>query len=174
MSINTAIRAIQLAYPQIWFACHVAHRARQADDLSDREAGVLAHIEAEPGARASDLARHLGIGQPTLSAQLKRLHGLGLIAIGRGKDARERTITLTARGREAVAARSPLDAARVQALLEQLSTSERRQAVKGLNLLADAARRVARAEEATRTKPTARKTKSTTTRPSTARRSKTP
>lgn len=162
------IRAIQLAYPQVWFACHVAHRTRgHADGLTDREAGILAHIEAAPAARASDLARHLGIGKPALSAQLKRLVALGLIAIAPGSDARERAISLTRQGREAVAARSPLDARRLNELLLQLTAAEQRAAVKGLNLLASAARKVARVEERPATKkskpaaaprPTARKT----------------
>jgi len=140
---SKAVRAIQRAYPQIWFACHVEHRTRHgADGLTDRDAGILAHLDAQPSQRASELARHLGIGRPALSAQLKRLLSLGLIVQEPGKDARERLIRLTGAGEQAVSAKSPLDADRVAALLRGLTPQERKHAVAGLELLAQAARRL--------------------------------
>ncbi len=141
-SIEALVRRIQRAYPQVWFACHVVHRKRgPGADLTDREAGVLAHIEETPGARASDLARHLGLKPSTLSAQLKRLERLGLVAVGLGKSRREKAIRLTPAGEAAVSALSPLAAERVAGLLEELGPGERRAAVAGLELLATAARR---------------------------------
>ncbi len=145
MSASTEVSIIQRAYPQVWFACHVGHRTRSSsgDGLTDREAGILAHIDATAGARASDVARHLGIGKSTLSAQLKRLTELGLVQLERGtKDQRERPVRLTGKGRRAVVARSPLDGARVRALLAELSADERARAVHGLELLAVGARRL--------------------------------
>src|SRR6267154_3789164 len=124
MSTEKQISFIQRAYPQVWFACHLEHRTRSSSDdgLTDREAGILAHIDASDGARASEVARHLGISKSTLSAQLKRLVGLGFVQLGRGTlDQRERPVRLTVLGRKAVVARSPLDSARVSALLERLS-----------------------------------------------------
>jgi DNA-binding MarR family transcriptional regulator len=145
MTTTSLVRAVQRAYPQIWFACHVEHRVRRgADGLTDRDAGILAHLDAAPGQRATDLARHLGIGRPALSAQLKRLAALGLIEVevARG-DARARRIRLTRAGERHIEASSPLDGARVAALLACLPPAARRRAVAGLEMLADAARRLA-------------------------------
>lgn len=145
MSASAHILSIQRAYPQIWFACHLEHRTRSSsqDGLTDREAGILAHLDVIDGALAAQVARHLGIGKSTLSAQLKRLTELGLVRLGRGaRDQRERPVHLTAKGRRAVVARSPLDRERVAALLRRLTPREREQAVAGLDLLARAAREV--------------------------------
>ena len=107
------IRRVQRAYPQIWFACHVQHRTRRsASGLTDREAGILEHIEATSGCRASDLALHLGIGKPALSAQLKKLAAQGLIELETGSDAREKRIALTPVARNRLIDASPLDADR--------------------------------------------------------------
>ena len=109
MVIDRLVRRVQRAYPQIWFACHVVHRKRGPSvDLTDREAGVLAHIDAAPGARATDLAAHLGLGPSTLSAQIQRLSSLGLVDVRVGASRRERRIRLTPEGEVAVSSRSPL------------------------------------------------------------------
>ncbi|MBS0661221.1 MAG: winged helix-turn-helix transcriptional regulator [Verrucomicrobia bacterium] len=144
MSASQQIASLQRAYPQVWFACHLDHRTRSnsPDGLTDREAGILAHLDATDGALAGDVARHLGIGKSTLSAQLKRLVELGFVRLARGDDQRERPVHLTAKGRRAVVARSPLDRARVGALLQVLTPAERVQAVAGLELLARAARQL--------------------------------
>ncbi|HZI62898.1 MAG TPA: hypothetical protein VFD62_19550, partial [Pyrinomonadaceae bacterium] len=57
-------------------------------------------------------------------------------------DRRKREIRLTARGAEAIASTSVLDAERVQALLKKLKPAERKAAVHGLALLAEGARRL--------------------------------
>lgn len=145
MSASNQVSSIQRAYPQVWFACHLDHRTRSSsgDGLTDREAGILAHLDATEGALAGDVARHLGVGKSTLSAQLKRLSELGFVRLGRGQtDQRERPVHLTVKGRKAVVARSPLDAGRVAALLAELSAEERGRAVGGLELLAKAARQM--------------------------------
>src|SRR5882757_2909799 len=98
MITEKQISIIQRPYPQVWFACHLEHRTRTSSDdgPTDREAGILAHIDASDGARASDVARHLGISKSTLSAQLKRLVGLGFVRLERGSaDQRERPVRLT-------------------------------------------------------------------------------
>ena len=141
------IRRIQRAYPQIWFACHFEHRTRSNNPgLTDREAGILEHLDAFPGLLASELARHLGIGKSTLSAQLKRLQQVGLIEKVSADDARERHITLTDGAKKTLIDSSPLDTERVKSLLETLSASERERAVAGIELLAEGARRAATLE----------------------------
>lgn len=145
------IRAIQRAYPQVWFACHQEHRGRRAGDgLTDREAGVLAHLAELAPARPSTLAQHLGIGRPATTALLQRLtRGGWIVQSAAGGDGRMRTVRLTASGRRAVSERSPLVPERVDALLACLRPAERDAAVRGLELLARAARRMRRREKET-------------------------
>lgn len=138
------VRAVQMAYPQIWFACHREHRGRaEGDGVTDHEAGVLMHLAALPAQTPTLIAKHLGVGRPALSAQLKRLQALGLIHATPGRDARERLLHLSEAGAKLAAARSPLEAARVGALLQVLSPLDRDAAVRGLQLLARAAQSLA-------------------------------
>jgi DNA-binding MarR family transcriptional regulator len=71
------------------------------------------------------------------------LQTLGLIQATTGRDARERLLRLSDSGAKLAAARSPLEAERVGALLQALSTLERDAAVRGLQLLARAAQSLA-------------------------------
>lgn len=144
------IRRIQRAYPQVWFACHVEHRSRRTDRaLTDRDVGILEHIEATPGLRASELAHHLGIGRPALSVHIKRLTQQGYLLQQAGDDAREKRIRLTASAREVLSTASALDASQLGRMLGVLDRDERARAVAGLELLAMAARRVAAATATT-------------------------
>ncbi|MBX7186682.1 MAG: MarR family transcriptional regulator [Vicinamibacteria bacterium] len=141
MTLGPLVRGIQRAYPQIWFACHVVHRKRgPAVELTDREAGILSHIDATPGIRATDLAAHLGIGRPSLSAQIRRLEKIGLVTVRVGDNRRERRIHLTPRGERAASSGSPLDGMRLTRLLRRLKPADREAALHGLELLASAAR----------------------------------
>jgi DNA-binding MarR family transcriptional regulator len=142
------VEAIQRAYPRIWFACHIEHHTRgQPHDsgLTDRESGILAHIadEADAGATAAQLAGHLGIGKAALSQHIKRLQQLGLIDTRTDDgDRRRKSIRLTAAGRRAVSSSSPLDQDRLRRLLETMSIEDAASAVRGLQRLAEAARRL--------------------------------
>ncbi|HEX8639628.1 MAG TPA: MarR family transcriptional regulator [Allosphingosinicella sp.] len=144
MDENDHLIDVLRSYPQIYLACHVEHRTRNASasGLTSREASFLTHIEAD-GTSPADLARHLGIAPSTLSAALARLEGLGLVRLERDAgDARRKRVQLTQAGRSAIADNSVLDAGRVAALLAAMPEKERRLGVEGLKLLAAAARRV--------------------------------
>lgn len=155
--MTALVELIQLAYPRIWFACHIEHRTRSephGSGLTDREAGILAHIAAdtENGANAADLARHLGIGKAALSQHLKRLQQLALIETRTTDDDRRRkTIRLTATGRRTVSASSPLDAGKLHQLLATMRVEDAVDAVNGLQRLAEAAHRLQDAPDAART-----------------------
>lgn len=132
------------SYPQIYFACHVAHRTRGASPtgLTGRDGSLLAHVDPN-GSSPALLARHLGISPSTLSAALSRLAALELLSIEPDPaDARRRVVRLSGKGREAVSRDSVLDSGRVGALLAAMAPAERRRAVEGLRLLAAAARRM--------------------------------
>ena len=136
---------IQRLYPQIYLACHTDHvRATSTKwRISSQDASILVHLDREAGMSPRALAGHLGVAPSTLSAALSRLAELGYLTNEPGKtDRRKREIRLTARGAEAIASTSVLDAARVQALLKKLKPAERKAAVRGLALLAEGARRL--------------------------------
>jgi DNA-binding MarR family transcriptional regulator len=145
MADDEDIREVQRLYPQIFVACHTDHvRAASTEwRISSQDASILVHLDRESGLSPRDLARHLGVVPSTLSAAIARLSKLGYLSSQPvAKDRRRRELCLTARGAEAIAATSVLDAERVRALLKKLTGAERRAAVRGLALLARAARQI--------------------------------
>lgn len=136
---------VQRLYPQIYVACHDDHiRAGSTEwRVSSQDASVLVHLDRQAGIRPSALARHLGVAASTLSATISRLEKLGyLSSTPAAADKRQRELKLTARGAEAISATSVLNAEKVGALMKKLTPDERRAAVKGLALLARAAREI--------------------------------
>lgn len=134
--------AIQRAYPRIYLACHRRHRraTTSAEGISDRDAALLGHLDRVAPLTASQLGRHLGIGLPSLSATVERLVQGGFIDRTRDpRDRRRSALRLTAQGEAAMRANSVLDEGRLVALLRRLRPEQRRLAVQGLRLLADAA-----------------------------------
>ncbi len=135
--------AIQRYYPQIFHACHARHTRSRKDPwrLSERDQALLAHLAPHEGTRPSDLARHFGIGLPTLSEAAKRLERLGyVVRAPAGNDRRVRALWLTPEGARALQATSVLDPARLRDVVARLDARERRAAVHGLALLAGATR----------------------------------
>src|SRR6185295_2453975 len=139
------IHDVQRLYPQIYVACHTDHvrAASTAWRISSQDASILVHLDREFGLSPRDLARHLGVTPSTLSAAIARLSKLGyLSSVPAEKDKRKRELRLTARGAEAIAATSVLDAERVRELLKRLTSPEQKAALRGLALLARAARQI--------------------------------
>jgi DNA-binding MarR family transcriptional regulator len=135
--------AIQRLYPQVFLACHTRHvRARStAFRLSAADSSLLAHLDRELPITAGELAAHLGVGGPAVSAALVRLERLGYLERGRRTDDRRLSdLRLTAKGAEALQAASVLDTELLGSALARLTPAERRQAVLGLELLARGAR----------------------------------
>src|ERR1044072_9618529 len=134
---------IQRLYPQIYLACHNEHvrAASTGWRISSQDASVLVHLDRNVGIRPSALAKHLAVAASTLSATISRLEKLGYLSSKPAeKDKRQRELKLTERGGEAIAATSVLNAARVRAVIKKLTPAERKAAVRGLELLARAAR----------------------------------
>jgi MarR family transcriptional regulator, organic hydroperoxide resistance regulator len=139
------VRAIQACYPQVYLACHTRHMRAKTTTwrLSSADSSVLAHLDEQTPMRPAALARHLGVGAPTLSATLARLESLGYVSRQRSDgDGRAIELRLTAKGARAMRATSVLDADRIRAVLATLSDDERIRAVAGLELLARGARAV--------------------------------
>jgi DNA-binding MarR family transcriptional regulator len=83
------------------------------------------------------------VAPSTLSAAIARFNRLGYLSSAPSpSDKRQRELRLTARGAEAIASTSVLDAHRVGELLKQLNAQERAEALRGLQLLARAARQM--------------------------------
>lgn len=140
---NRDVRLVQVAYPQIYFACHTRHvrRASTATQLSSADSTLLAHLDEDEAVRPTALARHLGLAASTLSAAIARLGALGYVVQERdGKDSRAIELRLSPKGAMAMQASSVLESARVKRMLAGLTTTERARALDGLALLARAAR----------------------------------
>jgi DNA-binding MarR family transcriptional regulator len=136
---------VQRLYPQIFVACHVDHVRAVSTRwrVSSQDASILVHLDREFGLSPRALAGHLGVAPSTLSAALTRLAKLGyLTSKPNEKDRRQRELRLTARGAEAISATSVLDAARVRTLLSKLKPDEKKASLRGLALLAEAARKM--------------------------------
>jgi DNA-binding MarR family transcriptional regulator len=143
MPVDQNVRDVLRFYPQIYLACHVDHvRATSTEfRLSAADSSILAHLDVVEPTSPRALARHLRVTASTLSAALRRLERLGYIAnVPVAEDRRRRDLTLTDRGVDAMAATSVLDRDRVKKLLAILPARDRQMAMRGLSLLARAAR----------------------------------
>ena len=141
---NRDVRLVQVAYPQIYFACHTRHvrRASTATQLSATDSTLLAHLDEKDPVRATALAKHLGLAASTLSAAIARLAALGYVVQRRSaQDGRVIDLLLAAKGAAAMQASSVLESARVKAMLGKLTAAERKRALDGLALLGMAARK---------------------------------
>ncbi|MEN3368805.1 MAG: hypothetical protein V7609_948 [Verrucomicrobiota bacterium] len=142
---SEAVFEIQRLFPQIYLACHVDHvrAASTSWDLSSHDASILAHLDRKNPISPRALAGHLSVAASTLSAAIARLSRLGyLVSKPSPSDKRQRELRLTPRGAEALASTSVLDEKRVGQLLDQLNPKDRAEAVRGLQLLAQAARKM--------------------------------
>jgi DNA-binding MarR family transcriptional regulator len=147
---NPDVRLVQVAYPQIYFACHTRHvrRASTSTRLSAADSTLLAHLDEDRAVRATLLAKHLGLAPSTLSAAISRLASLGFVIQRRdAKDGRAIGLLLSAKGASAMQASSVLESARVERMLSRLRPAERKRALDGLALLAKAARAAQGAQE---------------------------
>ena len=137
------VRLVQVAYPQIYFACHTRHirRASTPERLSAADSTLLAHLDEHRPVRSTTLARHLGVANSTLSAAVARLAEHGYVIQSRDSaDRRAIELRLSRKGAAAMQASSVLDTSRVKKMLERLAPGERQRALDGLALLARAAR----------------------------------
>lgn len=141
---NRDVRLVQVAYPQIYFACHTRHvrRASNATRLSAADSTLLAHLDEDEAVRATALAKHLGLAASTLSAAIGRLAALGYVNQRRSAgDGRAVDLLLSPKGAAAMQASSVLESVRVKKMLSTLTAAERRWALDGLALLGRAARK---------------------------------
>jgi DNA-binding MarR family transcriptional regulator len=141
MTLDRTIRQVQVAFPQIYFACHTRHRRRRTSmhRISARDSTILAHLSRQTPTTPARLAEHLGVARSTLSEALKRLIDLGLVE---RPSVRTAGVRLSARGADAIQSDSVLETERLRSALELLSVAEQRLVARGLTTLAEACRRL--------------------------------
>jgi DNA-binding MarR family transcriptional regulator len=129
-------------FPRIYFACHTRHvRDPQSQRLLSRhQASVLDHLDEIEPTTLMELSRHMGVTPGTMSVAIDRLERKGyVVRLRDATDRRKVHVRLTSAGVRVREASSVLDPARVEALVERLSSADRTRAVAGLTLLAHAA-----------------------------------
>jgi DNA-binding MarR family transcriptional regulator len=139
---------------------HLLHRALQLaldiyaeetgpDAITQRQYAVLAAVAVHEGLTQTDLVRATGIDRSTLADLVARMIGKGLLARERSVvDARANTVSLTAAGREALAAATPRVAAADARILKLLPTRKRDAFLDILGDMSHAAELFAEAAEA--------------------------
>jgi DNA-binding MarR family transcriptional regulator len=145
MELDESLIRVQMAYPRIYLACHSRHQNTRstADQLSQRDASLLAHLEEKSAVSHADLARHMSVAKSTLSEALNSLEVRGYVARETAEhDARGSLIRRTPKGTTAMSNGSVLEPERLRRLLEALTPEERQRAVEGLELIAQATQRM--------------------------------
>ena len=137
-----AAREVMVFYPRIYFACHTRHvRDPQSQRLLSRhQASVLDHLDEVDPMTLNALATHMGVTPATMSLTVDRLERKGYVV--RLRDAADRRrvhLRLTSAGVRVRDASSVLDPELVEALVERLSDDDRVAAIRGLEILANAA-----------------------------------
>lgn len=101
---------------------------------------MLAHLDELSPVHAGALAKHLGVGPSTVTEAVDRLVALGLVE--RMRVGRRVELRITRAGIDQMQATSVLDGDRVAAMIAAVPPRERGEAVRGIELLATAARRL--------------------------------
>jgi DNA-binding MarR family transcriptional regulator len=152
VSVGEAMTALMTLYPRIYFACHTRHvRDPQTQRLLSRhQASILDHLDELEPTTVMDLAAHMGVTAATMSLAIDRLERKGyVVRLRDAKDRRRVHVRLTTAGVRIKGASSVLDPERVQRLMARLSDTDRRRAIEGLGLLAQAAEESMRTSEVT-------------------------
>ena len=130
-------------YAQIYFACHTrhVHDPESGTRVSARQASILSHLDSVDPTPVSQLAAHMGVTVSTMSIAIDRLERQGYVVRARSEsDARVRHVRLTVAGERLRTAQKVLEPRLVSAMLARLSPADRRDALRGLELLGAAAR----------------------------------
>ena len=137
------VETVLRCYPQIYFACHKRHvRDPQTQEvLSGHQASVLDHLDDVHPTPLFDLARHMGVTASTMSLTMDRLVRGGYVVRERSAEDRRRLdLRLTPAGLRIKKQQKVLEPELVASVLSHLDERKRKQALRGLELLAEASR----------------------------------
>ncbi len=141
------VQTLLSAYPRIYFACHTRHVRDPVDGrvLSAHQASILSHLDSMDPTMVGELADHLGVTASTMSLNLTRLENAGYISRQRDPaDRRVMNVLLTESGERMRSAWTVLDPERVDRMLLAMAPGTRRESIRGLALLSEAAASVIR------------------------------
>jgi len=136
------IQMVLWALPRIHEACRARSLPGSDDpaDVSEDQVRILSQLDIADPATVTELAEFMRVTPSTMSLNLKRLRGAGLVRSERDpNDRRVMNVRLTERGMRVRDALSALDPARIDAMLRALGPEGRARAMVGLRLLAEAA-----------------------------------
>jgi DNA-binding MarR family transcriptional regulator len=139
--VRADVETVLECYPQIYFASHRRHvRDPQTQAvLSAHQASILDHLDDVEGTSLLDLAKHMGVTASTMSLTIDRLERGGYCTRERSKEDKRRVdLRLTPSGVRIKRQQKVLEPELVAAVLERLDETRRRQALRGLELLAEA------------------------------------
>jgi len=139
------VQTVLRCYPQIYFACHCRHvrDERTNAQLSSHQASVLDHLDEVDGTSLLALARHMGVTASTMSLTVDRLERGGYVRRERcPQDGRRVDLRLTAAGVGVKKQQKVLEPELIAAMLRRLDPVLRQQALRGLELLAEAAKQM--------------------------------
>src|SRR5579863_3047286 len=139
---HEGVEAVLRCYPLIYFACHRRHVRDEATRvvLSAHQASILDHLDDVEATSLLELARHVGVTPSTMSLTVDRLERGGYVHRERSAvDRRRVDLRLTPAGVRVKRQQKVLEPELIAALLQKLSERKREQALRGLELLAEAA-----------------------------------
>jgi DNA-binding MarR family transcriptional regulator len=137
------VQTVLRCYPQIYFACHCRHVRDEKTNaqLSSHQASVLDHLDDVEGTSMLALAQHMGVTASTMSLTVDRLQRGGYVRRERSpNDGRRVDLRLTEAGVGIKKQQKVLEPDLIAAMLRHLDQATRQQALRGLELLAEAAR----------------------------------
>lgn len=136
------VETVLRCYTRIYFACHRRHvrDERTGSVISAHQASVLDHLDDVENTSLLGLARHMGVTASTMSLTVDRLERGGYVTRERsGEDRRRVDLRLTPAGVGIKRQQKVLEPELVAAVLDCLNERDRRRALRGLEMLAEAA-----------------------------------
>lgn len=159
MDLRSDVAAVFRDYPRIYFACHRRHvrDPQSGAQVSSRQVSILDHLDADAPTMLTDLASHMGVTPATMSIAIGRLVDQGYVTrVLDPVDRRKVQLRVTDAGVRICAANSVLEPTLVEEMLDALSATDRKTALRGLEMLA----RGAQAAQQARGKQTAKQRRS--------------
>lgn len=129
-------------YPRIFFACHTRHvrDPKSGRTISDHQASILDHLDEIEPTGLNDLAAHMGVTPSTMCITVDRLIRGGYVKRGPDpRDGRRVALRITKSGARLRDKKTVLDRDLVARMLSRIGPTARREAIRGLEILARAA-----------------------------------
>jgi DNA-binding MarR family transcriptional regulator len=141
-SIGVCTREVLDVVPLAMRAIRAQLRKHGAREVSVPHFRTLAYLNRHGGTSLSDVAEHIGVSLPSMSALIDSLVMKGLvIRQTHPEDRRRMTLTLTERGRTTLRVAHEAAASYLEAKLGQLSATERATVIEAMQVLKRAFRK---------------------------------